>query len=257
MYEQQYVEPVGAVATLANGSRPQLLFGSTDAQPLLPVGGEVFGLRKLLPTSVEYDFNMHVMTFEPGEFLTVKEVHYNQHGLLLLDGHGIYRLADKWRVRAAAAGAALLARSLRVRVRQVPCQGGRRHLDGALRGAVVRRAGQDAVALHHQQGHEPRPAAGLSRVTQQCCTRVIYLSLNHASAARCSLSAGASRSAQPGNASTSANSAVVTTSASTACGPGACESCAVPKREMARPASRSPGSTEAAGIARSAAQRER
>jgi hypothetical protein len=109
MYEQQYVEPVGAVAALANGSRPQLLFGSTDAQPLLPVGDEVFGLRKLLPTSVEYDFNMHVMTFEPGEFLTVKEVHYNQHGLLLLDGHGIYRLADKWRVRAAAAGAALLA----------------------------------------------------------------------------------------------------------------------------------------------------
>ena len=96
MYEQRYVEPVGAAASLAAGSRPQLRVGSTEAQPLLPVDGEVFGLRKLLPTSAEYDFNMHVMTFEPGEFLTVKEVHYNQHGLLLLEGQGVYRLADKW-----------------------------------------------------------------------------------------------------------------------------------------------------------------
>jgi glyoxylate utilization-related uncharacterized protein len=37
-----------------------------------------------------------VMDFEPGEFLIVKEVHYNQHGLLLLEGQGIYRLADQW-----------------------------------------------------------------------------------------------------------------------------------------------------------------
>jgi (S)-ureidoglycine aminohydrolase len=100
MYEQRYVEPVGAAASLAAGSRPQLRVGSTEAQPLLPVDGEVFGLRKLLPTSAEYDFNMHVMTFEPGEFLTVKEVHYNQHGLLLLEGQGVYRLADKWCGRA-------------------------------------------------------------------------------------------------------------------------------------------------------------
>ena len=26
----------------------------------------------------------------------LQEVHYNQHGLLLLEGQGIYRLADKW-----------------------------------------------------------------------------------------------------------------------------------------------------------------
>lgn len=28
--------------------------------------------------------------------LYAQEVHYNQHGLMLLDGKGIYRLADKW-----------------------------------------------------------------------------------------------------------------------------------------------------------------
>jgi len=61
----------------------------------MPVG-EVFLLRKLLPQTGDYDFNVHVMDFAPGEYLNVKEVHYNQHGLLLAAGQGIYRLADAW-----------------------------------------------------------------------------------------------------------------------------------------------------------------
>ncbi|KAL2464955.1 (S)-ureidoglycine aminohydrolase [Abeliophyllum distichum] len=72
------------------------IVGSTDKQPLLEAPGEVFELRKLLPTSLPYDFNIHIMDFQPGEFLNVKEVHYNQHGLLLLEGQGIYRLGDSW-----------------------------------------------------------------------------------------------------------------------------------------------------------------
>ncbi|XP_019179589.1 PREDICTED: (S)-ureidoglycine aminohydrolase [Ipomoea nil] len=72
------------------------IVGSTDRQPLLETPGEVFELRKLLPTSLDYDFNIHIMDFQPGEFLNVKEVHYNQHGLLLLEGQGIYRLGDSW-----------------------------------------------------------------------------------------------------------------------------------------------------------------
>ncbi|KAL3598702.1 hypothetical protein D5086_006620 [Populus alba] len=72
------------------------IVGSTDQQPLLETPGEVFELRKLLPPSLPYDFNIHIMDFQPGEFLNVKEVHYNQHGLLLLEGQGIYRLGDSW-----------------------------------------------------------------------------------------------------------------------------------------------------------------
>ncbi|KAL5198043.1 hypothetical protein ABZP36_001555 [Zizania latifolia] len=75
---------------------PDLIVGSTDKQPLLETPGEVFQLRKLLPTSLPYDFNIHIMDFQPGEYLNVKEVHYNQHGLLLLEGQGIYRLGDSW-----------------------------------------------------------------------------------------------------------------------------------------------------------------
>ncbi|KAL0738138.1 hypothetical protein Bca4012_014348 [Brassica carinata] len=74
----------------------ELIVGSTDKQPLLETPGEVFELRKLLPVSLAYDFNIHIMDFQPGEFLNVKEVHYNQHGLLLLEGQGIYRLGDNW-----------------------------------------------------------------------------------------------------------------------------------------------------------------
>uniref|UniRef100_A0A0C9S7T6 TSA: Wollemia nobilis Ref_Wollemi_Transcript_7657_1297 transcribed RNA sequence n=1 Tax=Wollemia nobilis TaxID=56998 RepID=A0A0C9S7T6_9CONI len=75
---------------------PQFLVGSVDKQPLLETPGEVFALRKLLPTKLGYDFNIHIMDFQPGEFLNVKEVHYNQHGLLLLEGRGVYRLGNDW-----------------------------------------------------------------------------------------------------------------------------------------------------------------
>lgn len=51
-----------------------MLHGVTDALPVLPVPGEVFALRKLLPQTANYDFNVHVMDFQPGEYLFVKEV---------------------------------------------------------------------------------------------------------------------------------------------------------------------------------------
>jgi (S)-ureidoglycine aminohydrolase len=81
---------------MGGNQAPELIVGSTDKQPLIEAPGEIFELQKLLPTNSIYDFNIHVMDFQPGEFLNVKEVHYNQHGLLLLEGQGIYRLADKW-----------------------------------------------------------------------------------------------------------------------------------------------------------------
>lgn len=76
--------------------KAEFQYGSIEEQPTVPVDGEVFILRKLLPQTSYYDFNIHVMDFLPGEYLNVKEVHYNQHGLLLLAGKGIYRLGDNW-----------------------------------------------------------------------------------------------------------------------------------------------------------------
>lgn len=59
--------------------------------------GETFRLRRLLPPDDStLDFNIHIMDFDPGEYLNVKEVHYNQHGLLLLRGEGIYMLGERF-----------------------------------------------------------------------------------------------------------------------------------------------------------------
>ncbi|PIN03468.1 (S)-ureidoglycine aminohydrolase [Handroanthus impetiginosus] len=56
---------------LENHTTEQII-GSTDKQPLLETPGEIFELRKLLPTSLPYDFNIHIMDFQPGEYLNVK-----------------------------------------------------------------------------------------------------------------------------------------------------------------------------------------
>ena len=55
------------------------------------------------------------------------EIHVMEHGLLMLEGGGIYRLGDRW----------------------YPGHRRRFHLDGALLPAVVRRARQDAGEISH------------------------------------------------------------------------------------------------------------
>lgn len=87
VYERQHI---------AADTTPAFHHGSTSEKPNIETPGEIFKLKKCLPEQMEYDFNIHVMDFEPGEYLNVKEVHYNQHGLLLLEGQGIYRLGERW-----------------------------------------------------------------------------------------------------------------------------------------------------------------
>ena len=96
VYERKYVEPKGAVKDAVGDKRPTVIVGTTDTLPNIETPGEIFGLKKLLPQTLEYDVNFHVMDFNPGESLYVKEIHYNQHGLMLLEGQGIYRLNDNW-----------------------------------------------------------------------------------------------------------------------------------------------------------------
>ena len=109
MYEQMYRIPNTSLNPKPFSivdRKPEPVFGNVDEAPMLDPGApEVFGLRKLLPLSIEYDFNIHVMDFEPGQYLHCNEMHYNQHGMLMLEGQGVYRLRDdKWyHVRAGDA----------------------------------------------------------------------------------------------------------------------------------------------------------
>ena len=90
VYERQYVPPPG-------GGSPAFVWGSTDRMPNVETPKRKnFKLKKLLPSMEHYDFNIHVMDFEPGQSLDVKEVNYDRHGLLMLEGQGVCRLGERW-----------------------------------------------------------------------------------------------------------------------------------------------------------------
>jgi (S)-ureidoglycine aminohydrolase len=59
-------------------------------------GDERLPLQKLLPESLSFDCEVNIMGFKPGASLPYVETHFMEHGLLLLDGGGIYRLDGSW-----------------------------------------------------------------------------------------------------------------------------------------------------------------
>lgn len=53
-------------------------------------------LATLLPTEAGFDIAVNVFTYQPGGRLPQVEVHVMEHGLLMLEGEGVYRLGDDW-----------------------------------------------------------------------------------------------------------------------------------------------------------------
>ena len=53
-------------------------------------------LQVLLPDEPAFDLAVNVFRFRPGAALPLVEVHVMEHGLLMLAGQGVYRLADSW-----------------------------------------------------------------------------------------------------------------------------------------------------------------
>lgn len=51
-------------------------------------------VRTLLPPSLPFDFAMNIMLYAPAAQLSQVEIHYMEHGLLMLAGSGPYRLGD-------------------------------------------------------------------------------------------------------------------------------------------------------------------
>ena len=66
----------------------------TNAVPLM--GDEGLRVRSLMPDGPQYDFAVNTMTYDPGAALSMVEIHVMEHGLLMLEGGGIYRLGDSW-----------------------------------------------------------------------------------------------------------------------------------------------------------------
>jgi (S)-ureidoglycine aminohydrolase len=77
---------------------PQILIGNEKEIPAaVAIPGEN-GLRiqLLIPDSPAHDFAVNIMTYDPGVALPMVEIHIMEHGLLMLQGGGIYRLGDSW-----------------------------------------------------------------------------------------------------------------------------------------------------------------
>jgi (S)-ureidoglycine aminohydrolase len=88
--EQSYSSLEGVYA-------PQFLVGhepEVAPQPLM--GDRDILVRSLLPDTLPFDFAVNTMTYAPGSSLSMVEVHVMEHGLLMLEGGGIYRLDDQW-----------------------------------------------------------------------------------------------------------------------------------------------------------------
>lgn len=53
-------------------------------------------LYNFLPTDLGFDFNMHILEFQPGASHGYIETHYQEHGAYLLSGKGVYNLDNNW-----------------------------------------------------------------------------------------------------------------------------------------------------------------
>ena len=60
------------------------------------MGDPSLRVRSLMPDGPAYDFAVNTMTYDPGAALSMVEIHIMEHGLLMLEGAGIYRLGDAW-----------------------------------------------------------------------------------------------------------------------------------------------------------------
>ena len=83
--------------SLLNEGPAAAIFGSEGAVASQPLGGdEALQVKQLLPTVPGLDYAVNTMTYQPGAALAQVEIHVMEHGLLMLQGGGVYRLANSW-----------------------------------------------------------------------------------------------------------------------------------------------------------------
>ena len=81
---------------------PAMFFGEESTAPTrLLLDDPDVQVRVLIPEVPAFDLAVNTMTFQPGASLPMVEVHVMEHGLLMLEGGGIYRLGDNWYPSAA------------------------------------------------------------------------------------------------------------------------------------------------------------
>lgn len=88
--EKPYLPVAGLAA-------PRLLISNEDAIAAHALDGdEDLQVKCFLPNEPQFDFAVNTMVYQPGAALRMVEMHVMEHGLLMLEGGGIYRLGDSW-----------------------------------------------------------------------------------------------------------------------------------------------------------------
>ncbi len=76
---------------------PHLIVSSEDDISSHALDGDAdLRVKCLLPDEPRFDFAVNTMVYQPGAALSMVEMHVMEHGLIMLEGGGIYRLGDAW-----------------------------------------------------------------------------------------------------------------------------------------------------------------
>jgi (S)-ureidoglycine aminohydrolase len=82
---------------LASFESPRAIISSEDVVSSHALGDDPdLQVKCLLPDAMNFDFAVNSMVYQPGAALSMVEMHVMEHGLLMLEGGGIYRLGDSW-----------------------------------------------------------------------------------------------------------------------------------------------------------------
>jgi (S)-ureidoglycine aminohydrolase len=83
--------------SLKSVERPRAIVSSEDTVSSHPLNGDpALQVKCLLPDEMSFDFAVNTMVYQPGAALSMVEMHVMEHGLIMLEGGGIYRLGDSW-----------------------------------------------------------------------------------------------------------------------------------------------------------------
>ncbi|MFZ0292877.1 MAG: (S)-ureidoglycine aminohydrolase [Candidatus Sulfotelmatobacter sp.] len=82
---------------LDSAKPPHLIISNEDKMSSHPLDDDPsLQVKCLLPDEMSFDFAVNTMVYQPGAALSMVEMHIMEHGLIMLEGGGIYRLGDSW-----------------------------------------------------------------------------------------------------------------------------------------------------------------
>ncbi len=82
---------------LASVEPPRAILSNEDVVRSHPLDDDPsLQVKCLLPDTMSFDFAVNTMAYQPGAALSRVEMHVMEHGLIMLEGGGVYRLGDAW-----------------------------------------------------------------------------------------------------------------------------------------------------------------